>query len=67
MVVDSQCAHCKHLRRPVEAGWPCTAFPQGVPEDVFYNRHDHRQPYPGDSGIRWEPATEEDADWWEEE
>jgi hypothetical protein len=37
-----------------------------VPDEVYSNKHDHRQPYPGDRGIRWEPASEEDARLWEE-
>ena len=32
------------------------AFSDEIPDDIFKNRHDHRQPYPGDHGIRLEPS-----------
>jgi len=68
MKVDSQCAHCKHLDRPWKRhGLGCAAFPDELPDTLYYNKHDHRKPYPGDKGIRWEPATAEDTNWWEEE
>lgn len=48
-----QCATCTHLR--VEPERTCSAFPDGIPDEIWWNRADHRQPYPGDHGIRWEP------------
>ena len=64
MKVASQCAFCRHLTRPVARGWPCAAFPKGVPDQIYSNKHDHREPYPGDGGIRWEPASHEAAEAW---
>lgn len=49
-VFDSQCDVCAHRR----AGKTCDAFPDGIPEEVFSNERDHRMPYPGDGGIRFE-------------
>jgi hypothetical protein len=67
MKVVSQCQYCKHLAGCEPGrGWTCSAFPDDVPDEVYYNRHDHRRPYPGDHGTRWEPASEERGRLWEE-
>lgn len=65
IVLDSQCDRCKHAHRNDRGGFTfkCDAFPQGIPK-IMYRRislldnqkiYDHRQPYPGDHGIRFEP------------
>jgi hypothetical protein len=48
---DHQCAECRHAT----GGAKCVAFPEGIPVEIIDERHDHRQPYPGDNGIRFEP------------
>lgn len=50
------CDSCVHLGRPVAYGDParCTAFPTGIPEDIYFEGADHREPRPGDNGIQWE-------------
>lgn len=49
------CAHCKHLN--ADASFRCKAFPDGIPEKISFNgaANEHREPYPGDHGIRFEP------------
>lgn len=46
-----QCYRCRHYM----SGYVCRAFSAGIPETILNNFHDHRQPYPGDNGIRFEP------------
>ena len=52
----SQCLHCKHAR----AYNKCAAFPDGAPKAILENDHDHRLPFPGDNGIRFEPLFEDE-------
>jgi hypothetical protein len=37
----------------------CTAFPEEIPREIAGNKHDHRKPFPGDHGIRFEPLKPE--------
>jgi len=49
-MMSGQCGACKHYW----TGWSCTAFPGEIPVAIREGEHDHRQPYPGDSGTRFE-------------
>jgi hypothetical protein len=51
-----QCLDCKHLL-PVNR-LVCKAFPDGIPDAIRDQDHDHRKPYPGDNGFRYEVKKE---------
>jgi len=66
----SQCATCTRYRSPFSAdntaglkGPFCAAFPTGIPDEVYRNGLDHRQPIHGDHGLRWESNGEEFPEW----
>ncbi len=63
MSVEPMCRACAHLDREKTDIHSCSAFPEGIPEEIWTNRHDHHQPYPGDQGIRFQivAVTEEAA------
>lgn len=51
------CVACKH-RRSIDTTGPnlegtCAAFPDGIPAAILEG-DDHRKPWPGDNGIRFE-------------
>ena len=58
MSTTTQCLDCKHYL----GLWECAAYPGGIPEKIRTAEHDHRDPYPGDNGIRFEPIDDEQDD-----
>lgn len=53
MIYRSQanCSMCVHY----QADRRCQAFPDGIPQALWAGEHLHRDPYPGDGGIRYQP------------
>lgn len=49
------CAFCQRLRLSATGAWCCPAFPREIPSPLLDGEADHRRPYPGDQGIRFEP------------
>lgn len=52
----AQCATCKNH---IPFTLTCKAFPQGIPSEIMWGEWDHREAYPGDSGIRYDPVNPE--------
>jgi hypothetical protein len=52
-----QCYQCRHFDRAAQPSgiYRCAAF-ERIPWEILYAEHDHRQPFPGDNGIRFEPV-----------
>ena len=55
--MKDQCFECVNFWYGVPA--KCKAFPKGIPDKILFGEHDHRNPYPGDNGITFEPIEEE--------
>jgi hypothetical protein len=49
------CIHCKHLNLSRKGPMRCAACPREIPTAILLMEHDHRRPYAGDHGIRYEP------------
>lgn len=56
--VTPACWTCVHKST---TGPTCTAFPDGIPEEILDGRNQHREAYPGDNGIRYEAAPRREA------
>ena len=49
--------HCQSCKNYWALG-ACEAFPDGIPAEIWNGDNDHRQPYPGDNGIQYEPLED---------
>jgi hypothetical protein len=56
------CFWCKHFDTTSLKGSDasCAAFPNGIPEQIWYLRYDHREPHEGDKGILFEKLDDFD-------
>ncbi|MCC7494987.1 MAG: hypothetical protein IT204_21745 [Fimbriimonadaceae bacterium] len=51
------CQICQHYR---DGTGTCGAFPAGIPSEILEYRADHRLPFAGDQGLRYERAADVD-------
>jgi len=62
-LISKVCSKCKNydpksfnLKKGIIG--TCKAFPDGIPEDIWLGKVDHKKPYPRDNGIRFEEIEE---------
>lgn len=48
------CSSCVHY----QGDYKCAAFDE-IPRVIWFGENDHREPYPGDNGIQYEPVKEQ--------
>jgi hypothetical protein len=58
MTLLPDCFRCRHLDRAAVGVMRCAAFPVQIPDAIAFGEHDHRKPYKGDHGIRFELLPE---------
>ena len=51
------CMWCRRYIRSTWSDFACQAFPEGIPDQIITNQADHRQPYPGDNGLLFDPEN----------
>ena len=60
------CGGCQHLIRTSDRPLfdpKCDAFPAGIPWDILLSKSDHRSPFPGDRGVRFEGIDRESVEY----
>lgn len=54
------CLNCIHLQgHNSEGERVCKAFPEGIPDKIYFEAGDHTKAWPGDHDIRFEPKPSE--------
>ena len=56
------CMGCRRFNTADEEALTCEAFPARIPEAIVLGA-DHRQPFPGDGGLLFDPVNEEASEY----
>ena len=54
------CLNCRRYK-PERFALPkrCQAFPDGIPDAIYFGDANHRKPYEGDGGLLYDPIDKE--------
>ena len=55
--IEPICINCRFYNHRDPEGFNCTAFPEGIPDEIVVGAFNHRTLYPGDNGITYKPIT----------
>ena len=62
MLKPNLCTVCVHASDDLsEDRFVCSAFPDGIPDEIYIGRFDHRDEFQGDRGFRFAPDPGEPA------
>lgn len=53
------CYDCKYFYYN-KVGEKCMAFPDGIPDEIWFEKVKHTEPYPGDNGIRFKKISDKE-------
>ena len=59
---STQCQTCRHFQNASYLKGDmlvCAVYPEGIPDEILSMKHDHRKPFKGDKGQRYEPVSKE--------
>ena len=55
MVIFSQCMDCKnYIDRRADGKHICKAYPEGIPDEIFWNKKLHTENIDGDNGYKYD-------------
>lgn len=55
MVIFSQCLDCKnYCGKENNEKYICKSYPNGIPEEIFWNKISHEENIEGDNGYKYE-------------
>lgn len=61
LIALNSCMKCKHFNFKNKDANTCKAFPGGIPNIIFLGKNDHKELFPGDHGIQFEPLEEKET------